>query len=373
MLVSVACLLVAALAIAPGLLTLWNLMLFREPPANDEGEAVSLVIPARDEAANIVACLDAARAAAGPADEVVVVDDGSTDGTGALVDAVSAGDARVRRVVPPTLPDGWSGKAHACLRGAEATSNPVVAFIDADVRLAPGSLARFAAALRTDGAALASGFPRERAETLGEILLVPLIHVLLLGYLPLWLAERRGDPALGAGCGQLMVADRAAYFAMGGHGAVRRTWHDGVTLPRAFRAAGRVTTLFDATELATCRMYDGFGAAWRGFGKNATEGLAKPGALPVWTVLLLGGHVVAPLLAVAVVAGVALPHSRLLMTAGVVQLVARIVIAERFRQPALSVALWPAGIVATLALQWRALLRPRAQAATWRGRVQTAP
>ena len=368
-----ACLLVAALAIFPGLLTLWNLMLFHPPPMATGSGPVSLVIPARDEAANIVGCLDAARAAAGPRDEIVVVDDGSTDGTGVLVEAVAAADARVRRVVPPRLPDGWSGKTHACLRGAEATTHAVVVFIDADVRLAPGSLARFAAALRADRAALTSGFPRERAETVGEMLLVPIIHVLLLGYLPLWLARRRCDPGLGAGCGQLMVADRAAYFAVGGHGAVRRTWHDGVTLPRAFRAAGQVTTLFDATEFATCRMYDGFGPAWRGFGKNATEGLAKPAALPVWTVLLLGGHVIAPALAVAVLAGGDLPFWRWLLLGGVLQLIARVQVAERFRQPALSVLLWPAGVVTTLALQWRALLRPSDHATTWRGRVQTAP
>ena len=125
--------------------------------------------------------------------------------------------------------------------------------------------------------------------------------------------------------------------------------------------------------LATCRMYEGFGASWRGFSKNATEGLAKPGALPVWTVLLLGGHVIAPILAVAVVAGASLPYPRLLILGGMLQATARILIAARFRQPAWSVPLWPAGIVATLILQWRALLRPRARAATWRGRVQTSP
>lgn len=368
-----ACLLIAVLAIGPGLLTLWNLMLFRRPPPATGSEPVSLVIPARDEAGNIVGCLEAARAAAGPRDEILVVDDGSSDGTGALVEAVAATDARVRRLVPPRLPDGWSGKTHACLRGAEATAHGIIVFIDADVRLAPGSLASCATALRADRVALTSGFPRERTETIGEMLLVPIIHVLLLGYLPLWLARRRRDPGLGAGCGQLMVADRAAYFAVGGHGAVRRTWHDGVTLPRAFRAAGRPTTLFDATGLATCRMYDGFGAAWRGFSKNATEGLAKPAALPVWTVLLLGGHVLAPALAVAVLAGVDLPYPRWLLLGGILQLIARILIADRFRQPALSVLLWPAGVVTTLVLQWRALLRPGTRATTWRGRTQTAP
>ncbi len=368
------CAAIAVLALVPGLLTLWNLALFRPPPATSAATGpVSLIVPARDEAANIVACLHAALLAAGPGDEIVVVDDGSTDGTSALIAQVAAADARVRRIVPPGLPDGWSGKVHACLRGAEATRHDILVFIDADVRLAPGSLARLAAGLRRDRAGLTSGFPRERAETLGEILLVPLIHVLLLGYLPLWLSRRRGEAALGAGCGQLMVADRGAYFRIGGHGAVRRTWHDGVTLPRAFRAAGEVTTLFDATSVATCRMYEGFGASWRGFSKNATEGLAKPGALPVWTVLLLGGHVLAPALAIAILCGANIPRAGLLLAAVAVLIAARIAVAVRFRQPALAVVLWPVGVAVTVALQWRALLRPSGRAAVWRGRVQTAP
>lgn len=368
------CAVIAVLALVPGLLTLWNLAVFRPPPAAGVAAGpISLIVPARDEAANVVACLDAALLAAGSGDEIVVVDDGSTDGTSALIAQVAVRDGRVRRLVPPSLPDGWSGKVHACLRGAEATTHQTLVFIDADVRLAPGSLARLAAELRRDGAGLASGFPRERAETFGEILLVPLIHVLLLGYLPLWLSRQRGDTALAAGCGQLMVADRDAYFRVGGHGAVRRTWHDGVALPRAFRAAGEVTALFDATSVATCRMYDGFGASWRGFSKNATEGLAKPGALPVWTVLLLGGHVIAPALAVAVLCGVALPNAGLLVGAVAVLVAARIAVAAKFRQPAAAVLLWPAGVVVTVVLQWRALLRPSGRAAVWRGRVQTAP
>ncbi len=360
-------LLASLLALLPAVLTLWNLRLFRPPPrAVPEGLAVSVVIPARDEAANIGACLDAVRASTGCTLEVVVVDDHSTDATPAIVAAQAAADPRLRRVVPAKLPPGWAGKPHACLAGAGAARHGILLFIDADVRLAPDAVARLAAGLRAERLALASAFPRERAETLGEMLLVPLIHVVLLGYLPFAAMRRSRLPGFGAGCGQVMLADAAAYHAIGGHGAVRGTWHDGVTLPRAFRAAGHMTGLFDGSAIASCRMYEGFAATWRGFSKNAREGMAKPAALPVWTVLLGGGFVAAPLLALLLPGPPAT-----LVGAVLLLLLSRIAVAWRFGQPWLSVALTPLAVAATLVLQWRALLRGTARAQIWRGRTQT--
>ena len=355
-----------ALALLPAGLTLWNLALFRPPPAALANTlAVSVVIPARDEAEAIGACLDAVRASAGCEVEILVVDDHSTDATAAIVAERAARDGRVRRVVPPALPPGWSGKPHACWTGAQAATRPILLFIDADVRLAPAAAARLAAGLRGERLALASAFPRERTGSLGEALFVPLIHVLLLGYLPFAQMRRSANPALGAGCGQMMMADAAAYRAVGGHAAVRRSWHDGVTLPRAFRAAGHMTGVFDATALAECRMYHGLRATWRGFSKNAREGLAKPVALPVWTLLLGGGFVAAPLLAVLA------PWPPLLAAVALLA-VARIAVGLRFRQSPAAVLLTPLAMLLMLALQWRALLRRGAGAHLWRGRAQTA-
>ena len=365
------CVVAALLAALPAGLTLWNLALFRPPPGAMPPElAVSVVIPARDEAGNIGACLDALRASAGVALEVLVVDDGSRDATAAIVAAQQAADPRVRLLRPPPLPDGWSGKPHACFAGSRHATHPILLFIDADVRLAPAAVARLAAGLRGERLALASGFPRELAASVGETLLVPLIHVLLLGYLPFALMRRRREPGFGAGCGQVMMADAAAYRAIGGHGAVRRTWHDGVTLPRAFRAAGHMTGLFDVTGLATCRMYAGFAATWRGFGKNAREGLATPRGLPVWTLLLGGGHVLGwLLLALLPFVGAAHRPATLLLAALTLQLIARAATAVRFRQSWLAIVLTPVGMLAMLALQWVALLTPARGAVSWRGRL----
>ena len=358
------------LALLPSVLTLWNILLFRRPARRvPAGLGVSVIVPARDEAANIGACLAALRSSSEAGIEILVVDDHSSDATPAIVAAHAAEDARVRIVTPPPLPPGWAGKPHACLAGARVASRPILLFVDADVRLSPGAVPRFAAELAHQQVALASGFPRERTGSLGEALLVPLIHVLLLGYLPFALMRVRGEAGFGAGCGQIMVADAAVYHAIGGHGAVRRTWHDGVTLPRAFRGRGHMTGLFDATEDAECRMYAGLAATWRGFSKNAREGLAKPAALPVWTVLLGGGWVLPWLL-------LALPHGDP-FSAGfafcglAASVVARVAIALCYRQSLWSVLLTPFGMLAMLLLQWAALLGAAGRDGLWRGRIQT--
>ena len=164
-------------------------------------------------------------------------------------------------------------------------------FIDADVRLCADALARMAASCGSPEAALASGVPRQELGTFSERLLIPLIHFILLGFLPMHAMRRTRWPSMSAGCGQLFIARRDAYEQCGGHAMLRDSLHDGLKLPRVFRRAGFRTDLFDATDLATCRMYHTNGETWRGLGKNATEGLAAPGTIVPMTALLLGGQV----------------------------------------------------------------------------------
>ena len=99
--------------------------------------------------------------------------------------------------------------------------------------------------------------------------------MLLLGYLPMDLMRRR-RACLCGGCGQWVVARRSAYREVHGHAASPGSLHDGISLPRVFRAAGWGTDIFDASTLASCRMYEDFRSVWLGFGKSAGEGMATP-------------------------------------------------------------------------------------------------
>ncbi len=352
------------LALIPVLVAIPNLLAYRTPAPAAGSPPISVLIPARNEAANILPAAQAVLANQGVNLELVVLDDGSTDGTSELLASIA--DPRLRVLSGGMLPAGWSGKQHACAALAAAARHDLFVFVDADVRLAPDALARMAGFMQRHKVGLASGFPHQVVLTWSEQLLLPLIHFLLLGYLPMGLMRRSLTVGLGAGCGQLFIARRDAYAAAGGHGAIRASLHDGLTLPRAFRRAGQMTGLFDATRLAECRMYSSAAQLWEGLGKNATEGMAKPGAIFVWSLLLAGGHVL-PLLLVLTAPSTA-AVAALVLSIGL-----RLVLAARFRQPELSAVLHPFGVVALLVVQWAALLRQlRGRPATWRGRTYPA-
>ncbi len=359
-----------ALALLPAVLALANLLaLRREPGAPAPDGLVSILIPARNEAANIRPTLEAALAGTGVPIEVIVADDHSTDATAAIVAEIAARDPRLRLIAVPPLPAGWTGKNHACHVLGEAATGRHLLFIDADVRLAPRGAAVLAGAAAS--AALVSGVPRQVTGSWGERLTVPMINFVLLGYLPIPLMRRLMDPGLGAACGQIVMVEAEAYRRVGGHGAIRASLHDGVRLPRVFRRAGLRTDLVAATDLATCRMYADFSQAWAGFSKNAHEGMATPRALPVWSLLLGGGHVLPPLLVVAAVFGAgSLP---LAAAALALSLGTRAAITLATREDPWTIPLHPLTVALALALQWNALLRPaRAGVATWKGRTYPA-
>ena len=361
-----------ALALIPAVLTAHNLGVFRVPPPCGPGprRQVSLLIPARNEEVNIGAALGAALASEGVELEMLVLDDGSTDRTAAIVAAHAQNDARLRLLAAPPLPPGWCGKQHACHILAGHARYPLLVFVDADVRLAPDALARIAGLLERRGLDLASGFPQEQTGTLPEALIVPLIHVLLLGYLPIWLARQNRHPAFAAGCGQLMAVRRDADERAGGHAAIRSSRHDGLMLPRAFRRADCATDLFDATDLARCRMYQGGREVWQGFAKNAPEGMAKPLALPAWTLLLGGGHVLPFLVVIPALAAGSWPAVAASALAGACVYGTRIALALRFRHSWLGALLHPLGIALLLVLQWSALMAAvRGRPSVWRDRA----
>ncbi|HKV10035.1 MAG TPA: glycosyltransferase [Thermoanaerobaculia bacterium] len=364
---------IAALcALLPALVFWRNLRLFAPPPQSTPGRpAISVLIPARNEEGAIGGAVEAALASTEVDLEVVVLDDQSEDRTAEIVRAIAARDPRVRLETAPPLPAGWCGKQHACAILARHARNPLLLFVDADVRLAPSGLARAAAFLDASGADLGSGFPRQETVTFLERLLIPLMHFILLGFLPMARMRQSRHPAYGAGCGQLFLARREGYEKAGGHAAIRGSLHDGVALPRAFREAGLATDLFDATDVASCRMYRNAGEVWRGLAKNAVEGLASPGKIVPVTALFLLGQVLPPVLLVLAITGV-LPLA-VLAPAAVGTLAVylpRLAAARRFRQPVDGALLQPLGILVFLAIQWTALGRKLlGRPAGWKGRT----
>jgi hypothetical protein len=362
-------------AAVPALVYLRNVRLFRPPPLNDPDAAVpriSVLIPARNEEHSIRAAVSSVLASTSVELECIVLDDHSDDATATVVRELAAKDERVRLATAPPLPDGWAGKQHACFLLAKLARYPVLTFLDADVRLAPDALARMAAFLRGSKSALVSGFPRQDMGTFLEKLLIPLIHFLLLGFLPIWRMRRSTLPGYGAGCGQWFMTTREAYAAAGGHEAVKASFHDGITFPRAYRAAGLMTDVCDATGLAVCRMYRSAGEVWNGLAKNAREGLGSPRLIVFTTLLLLGGQVLPFALLLAFLASPSVTGwhvgAMAAAAAGCGHAV-RLDAAARFRQPSPGALLHPLGVLVLVAIQWYALVRAAVgKPVGWKGR-----
>jgi cellulose synthase/poly-beta-1,6-N-acetylglucosamine synthase-like glycosyltransferase len=219
----------------------------------------SILVPARDEAANIVACLHSLRGQGA----VLVLDDESSDDT---ADLARAAGARVLCGTPP--PPGWLGKPWACAQLAEAADGEVLVFVDADVRLARGAVAAAVALLDDTGLDIVCPFPRQFAQTPGERLVQPLLQWSWLTTLPLRIAERSPRPSLTAACGQFVVVRRAALERAGGFATVRAAVLDDIALVRAIKTSGGRGGVVDGTTLASCRMYDDWPALRDGYRKS---------------------------------------------------------------------------------------------------------
>lgn len=353
-------------------LFLRNLLIYVPPPKalSSLSRAVSVLIPARNEEKAIADAVQAALASRGVELELIVLDDHSEDRTAEIVEEIRRIDSRVRLECAPPLPPDWCGKQFACSVLASMASHDILCFIDSDVRLEPDGVARMLSFLDESGAGLVSGFPKQEMVTFFEKLLLPMMHFLLLGFLPIDSMRKYLAPSLGAGCGQIFVARRNAYFNAGGHSAIRSSRHDGIALPKAFRRARLKTDLCDATAVATCRMYRNAPEVFHGLLKNANEGIAAPIRIFVFTALLVPAHVM-PLLLCAYFAVTGRTGLPMLLSVAALTLsfLPRILAVRRFGQPLREALLHPIAIAVFLALQWYARYRGMVGTpSVWKGR-----
>jgi cellulose synthase/poly-beta-1,6-N-acetylglucosamine synthase-like glycosyltransferase len=263
------------------------------PPPDPAHPACTVLLPVRDEQANVLDCLETLLAqTARP--RVRVVDDGSTDGTGDLVDGRATGEPRLERIEAGPLPPGWRGKLHALHAGWQRLETPWVLLTDADTRHGPELLARALAAARLHGLDAVSLAGSQETRGPGETLLTPAIFALLDAWLGDWRPAGAGaGPAVANG--QFILLRREAWDACGGFEPIRNVPLDDVALAARLREHGWRTGFFRAPELRV-RMYQGFGETWRGWRRNLAGLL---GHRP----MLVSGFVAALLLPVAALAG----------------------------------------------------------------------
>jgi len=264
--------------------------LSKVPLVNDD-TLVSLIVPARNEAASLGSLLNDLLSQQGVKVEIIVFDDESTDATADIVKTAAAADARIRLRSSTGLPPGWLGKNHACHEAALQAQGDYLLFVDADVNLvAPTLVARAVEYAKRYHLNLLSIFPRQRCETLGEQLTVPLMNLILLSLLPLVLIRRSRRPVFSAANGQFMLFEADAYRRLLPHQAVKADRVEDIRIARFYKQQGlRIATLASEPDL-TCRMYTGYKAAIDGFSKNVLQFFGGSALLAIlyWTLTTLG-------------------------------------------------------------------------------------
>ena len=236
--------------------------------APDDGPAVSIVIPARNEERSIERTVRAFLAQSYRNLEIIVVDDRSTDGTSAILNRLSATDSRLHVISGVEPAAGWLGKLWALDQGSRAASGEILLFVDADIFYAPRAVAAAVAALRDLDVPMIAVLPRIEMVGFWENVAMPMLAFFLFAGFPMWLANRSRIAILGVGGGTGNMILRSTFEACGGFEPLKAAVVDDVGLARWVRRNGYHTRVVMADDLISVRIYHGAREIIVGFTKN---------------------------------------------------------------------------------------------------------
>ncbi len=348
--------------------TAFNLRELRRPAAvtSDLDEPVSVIIPARNEIAHIEATVRSVLAQERVVNlQVIVLDDGSTDGTAEVLASID--DPRLLVITMPDveLPQGWLGKPYACYRASTMAIGEILVFVDADVLLEPDAVASTAEHLLREGMSLVSPYPRQLAGSWLEHLVQPLVTWAWASTMPVGWARRTQRPSLSAANGQFIVMSASAYRRIDGHAAVKDEVIEDVALMRAVKRDGGLTETMDGSQIAQCRMYEGTEAVVNGYSKSLWAAFNGPAGSVAVNALLVGAFVVPAV-------GMILARDRTTRRIGALGYAAgvlsRTLVAQRTGESLAAAAAQPASIAAFTALNVISWRRHLQGTASWKGR-----
>ena len=233
----------------------------------DPAPLISVLIPARNEAANIGPCVESLCRQDYPSFEVLVLDDDSSDDTAAIAGRAAAEDARVRLIRGKPLPPGWVGKPHACHQLAMEAKGEWLLFADADTVHAPQALRGALAHALQCGLSLVSGWPHQRCVSAVQKVVVPVFIFMILCLIPLWWLHGQRRPRLALTVGQFVFIRTPDYWDIGGHEAVKSRILEDMWLGVNAINGGKRQEALDLSNVVSTRMYRGVDDLWEGFTK----------------------------------------------------------------------------------------------------------
>ncbi len=243
-----------------------------QPSADGDQPFVSVLIPARDEAAVIAATVRAWLAQTYANFELLILDDQSSDGTAETARQAAAGDLRLRLLPGAPLPEGWKGKNWACHQLSQAARGEILLFTDAEVRWSPDALSALLAEMSCSRADLLTVWPTQETRAWSERLVVPLMAFVIIGYLPVLAVHHIPWTVFAAAMGQCLAFRRAAYQQIGGHAAVRSALVEDMAFAYAVKRARLRLRAADGAGLISTRMYRNWAEVRDGFAKNILSG-----------------------------------------------------------------------------------------------------
>lgn len=242
---------------------------------------IDVVVPARDEERNIATAVRGVLAQDYPSFNLTVINDHSSDRTGAILTDLAQHDSRLQIIDGADLPAGWIGKCWACWQGAQATDAPWLLFLDADTKPQPALLRAALAYAEQHNLDLLTLMPFMELGSFWERAIIPAFLSMIQAAYPLHrVNDARSDVVVANG--QFLLIRRAAYERAGGHAAVRDRVLEDVELAQAIvRAGGRMQAV-DGSEVLRVRMYTNGAEVREGLTKNAIAGLRNGGARSTW-------------------------------------------------------------------------------------------
>lgn len=276
----------------------------RRSSVSDSAPAVSVIVPARNEENNIGACLAGLAGLEYPAAKlrIIVVDDHSTDRTAEIVNGFIARHPNIELVRGQPLPEGWTGKSHACWQGATRAQGEWLVFLDADSCVKPGLLSSSIHFAQDKGLDLLTVIPHQILKSLQERLWLPGVFLGFASFLDLGRINDPDDPYAIAN-GQFLLFRSEAYQDMDGHRSIRKELNDDLAFAR--EAKKRRLNFYCAfgEHLLETRMYRSLKEIWTGFSRNAADitqstSISRLLANTVPTMTVAAGILVLPAMAV---------------------------------------------------------------------------